>query len=401
MAPDHDPDDERLGPDDPLPPEDRLWRHPSELAAGIGPPAAWFTGAPAVAPAGPSRRGMAVGALAGACLAGAVVAVGAMWIARPTRVEKGAVPMSTVRSVTTAALTFSPVPTERLAAAFGPSLPAVRVLHAGQWATGSGMWLDDHGTVLTATALIDGATEVLVTGKDGIARRATIAGIDSATGITALTVERTSGTPMTADVAPPRAGEPVAIVGATGVVTGDHAAAATTATAVVRVASMRSSVDGTVLHDTVQLDRTVPPDAVGGVLVDSDGRIVGINLGQATDGLGVVSPATDALAAGRSLRDHGTVPRAVLGVRATDLDPAAIAMLKVTGGAKLTEVTPGSPAASAGLEVGDVITKVDGHQVDDPSDLVLALRRLQPGDRVEVAVRHGDQTIPHQVTLGG
>lgn len=401
MAPDHDPDDERHGPDDPLPPEDRLWRHPSELAAGINPPAAWFGSPPTGSTS--TRRSLTASALAGACLAGAVVAVGAMWLTRPTQVVERHTAATAASAVTTASFAFTAVPTERLSKTFGPSLPSVRALRAGTWISGSGAWLDDRGTVLTASPLVAGATEVIVTGIDGVRQPAEVAGTDAATGVTALKVSRTSGTPLPTDrTAAARAGEPVAIVGSPSAEAGQRATDASTATAVIRVASMRSTVADLLLHDAVELDRIVPADAVGGLLVDAGGHVVGLTIGTSSErSLGVVTPAADAVKAGTALRDHGRVDRALLGVRAVDLDPAAATLMAIPGGARLTVVMYGSPAASAGLRSGDVVTGVDGYEVDDASDLVVALRRLQPGDHITMAVRQGRRTVSRSVTLGG
>ena len=70
-------------------------------------------------------------------------------------------------------------------------------------------------------------------------------------------------------------------------------------------------------------------------------------------------------------------------------------------GATLTEVTADSPAAAAGLEPGDVVTKVGSVRIDDASDLVLALRDRAPGDEVLVSIRHDGKATKVQVTLGG
>src|SRR3954470_1731501 len=273
MTPDRDPDDERPGTDPPLPPEDRLWRHPSEIGAGGSPPAAWVPPPSGAGPQAVGRRTVAAGALAGACLAGALVAVGAMWVTRPTRVVERGIPITTAKATPTASLTFTAVPSERIATDLGPSLPVVRAQHDdGAWTGGTGVWLDDKGTVLTASPLVAEAGLVLVTGTDGISRRAKVRGTDQVTGVTVLTVSRTSGTPISARSTKVRAGEPVVIVGAPGAAAGDRSTAATTATALVRVASMRSTIGALVVHDALQLDRAVPADAVGGVLVDAGGR---------------------------------------------------------------------------------------------------------------------------------
>lgn len=401
MAPDDDPDDERLPAELPPSPDDRLWRHPSELAAGIRPPSAW--GGAASTPPTPGRTVVA-GALAGACLVGAMVAVGAMWATRPTRViERSIRVAASTTPVVTASFTVNPLPTERLAADLGPSLASVRVERADEWTAGTGVWLDADGALLTATPLVARATQILVTGRDGVARPASIAGRDPGTAISVLAVSRTSGTPVSATAAAPRSGQLVAVMGAPDAVagSGNAASSATTATTVVRVAKMRVTLDDLVLHDAVQLDRAMPDDAVGGLVVDSQGHLVAIALGRGTDGSGTAIPATDAISAARALRSDGRVQRAWLGVRATDLDPAVATMLEVPGGARVTEMTPGSPAVAAGIEVGDIIEGLGDQPIEDASDLVLALRSLHPGDRVTLSVERKGEGIDMTVVLGG
>ena len=112
-------------------------------------------------------------------------------------------------------------------------------------------------------------------------------------------------------------------------------------------------------------------------------------------------PPTTRSSAARSLRDDGTVHRAWLGVRAVDLSPAEAKLLDVSGGATLSEVTEGSPAAKAELAVGDVITELDGQEISGASDLVVALRSWTPGDEVAVTWRRGTDEGQVTVTLGG
>ena len=349
-------------------------------------------------------RTLAVSALAGACLVGAVVAVGAMWATRPTRViERRVSTASTPLPVVTASFSPDPLPTERLADELGPSLASVRVRHDEEWSTGTGVWLDGEGTLLTATPLVVGATSVLVTGRDGVARPAQVAGSDPATAVTALAVSRTSGIPLAATSSPVRSGQLVAIIGAPGSVPGGGQAAseATMTTTVVRAPTMRVTLGGLVLHDAIELDRSMPDDAIGGAVVDGEGHLAGIALGHGADDSGIVIPADDALSAGRALRDHGRVQRAWLGVQAVDLDPGVATVLEVPGGARVTAVTDRSPAEAAGLRTGDVIVRIGRHRVQGASDLVVELRARRPGERVVCSVsRDGDRRdIP--LTLGG
>jgi putative serine protease PepD len=75
--------------------------------------------------------------------------------------------------------------------------------------------------------------------------------------------------------------------------------------------------------------------------------------------------------------------------------------MAVKGGAQLTMVQDGSPAAAAGLRKDDVITSVDGHPIADASDLVVALRQWKPGEHVDVAYQRGTVAAHVEITLGG
>jgi putative serine protease PepD len=390
-----DPDDERCGLDPPAP-DDRLWRHPSEIGAGVRTPSSW--------PMPPRRRRLdlrtvAMGAVAGACLAGGTVFV-SMWAIRPTRPAPEATQSVAIQPISTAVATE--LPTEQLAHDLGPSLPAVRALHHGNWTAGTGIWIDARGTLLTAAPLVLGASEVVVTGQDGVPRRAKVMGTDTATGVAALATPRTSGRPLAAAaVVAARAGTAVAVLGAPSSVDGVHATDATTTLATVRTPSMRTSVATGVVHDAIQLDRPIPPDALGGVIVDRRGQVVGIAI-VATDasGMSAGAPADWALSAGAELRAHGSVTRAWLGVEAVDLDPDTASRLEGQGGAQLSGVTPDGPAAAAGMRVGDVITAVDRQPTSGASELVLNMRRHRPGDRITLTLERGNHATTAVVTLG-
>jgi S1-C subfamily serine protease len=97
----------------------------------------------------------------------------------------------------------------------------------------------------------------------------------------------------------------------------------------------------------------------------------------------------------------GRVVHAWLGVDGHDLDAKAAAGLGLTGGAEVTAVQPGSPAAGAGLQGDDVIGEVDGRAVHSMLELRAALRLRRPGDSVTLTVMRGGQPRRAQATLGG
>ena len=397
MAFDEPGEEERPESTPPLPPEDRLWRHPSELAGGVPAPAAW------AGPTSPRGTRTTVAALAGAGLAGALVAVGVMWFTRPTRVVVEEGPSSTARAAAATTVAFAPagVPSEDLARDLSPSLVPVAAEHDGTWVEGTGILLDDAGTIAVATPVVDGATTVMVTDHHGARLSADLAGTDAATGVTVIVVDGRVGTPVAASPAAARAGQPVAVISATAA-SSSGATQQRVVTASVSAIGVRTTVDPLVLHDAVQLDRAVPADATGGVVVDAKGRLLGIVVaGSGNEDLAVAVPAADAMDAAEGLRDDGEVRRAWLGVRAVDLAPSAAALLSVKGGALLTSVQSGSPAAASGLRKGDVITALDDEPVGDASDLVVALRRWHPGETVQVSWHRGAESGQTEITLGG
>src|SRR5690606_35414343 len=111
------------------------------------------------------------------------------------------------------------------------------------------------------------------------------------------------------------------------------------------------------------------------------GELVGVVLVVADDdGLALVAPAGELLAAAHQLAEGGEVRRAWLGVQATDLDVAIATNVGVAGGAAITSVQDRAPAASAGLAPGDAVVAVGDVAIHDASDLEMAIRSLRPGE---------------------
>ncbi|MHC1558469.1 S1C family serine protease [Actinomycetospora sp. C-140] len=158
--------------------------------------------------------------------------------------------------------------------------------------------------------------------------------------------------------------------------------------------------------DAIQTDAAINPGNSGGALVDMQGRVVGITSaiaslgGQSSGGeqsqsgsigLGFAIPIDQAARIGNELVTQGFATRAVLGVSVADGQ----------GGATLGQITPGGPAAAAGLNQGDVVTKVGDRTIQDADSLVAAIRSQQPGAPVTLTVTSpGGQPRQVPVTLG-
>ncbi len=164
--------------------------------------------------------------------------------------------------------------------------------------------------------------------------------------------------------------------------------------------------------DAVQTDAAINPGNSGGALVDMNGRVIGItsaiaSLGSSSGGgeqqsgsigLGFAIPINQAKRIGDQLVQQGFANQAVLGVGvAQDQQPGTSS----ENGATIGSVSPGGPAANAGLKAGDVVTKFNDRVIDDGDSLVAAVRAEDPGAQVTLTVQsQGQQPRQVPVTLG-
>jgi putative serine protease PepD len=264
-------------------------------------------------------------------------------------------------------------------------------------ATGSGFVVDGKGHIVTAAHVVDGATSLKVTFSDGTTRTATLAGKDDATDVAVLNIDPSGLTlhPLTlGSSASLRVGNPVVAIGSpfgyqeslsTGVVSG--------------VDRTIQAPNGFTVAHAIQTDAALNPGNSGGPILDSGGRVIGVADQIATNGssdqssgVGFAVPI-DVIAGELGKLEAGqTVTHAYLGVSTTESASST--------GALVGSVTPGGPAASAGLNGGDVVTAFDGQKISGSSDLVAAIATMAPGDKVDVTVHRGSGSLTLPVTLG-
>ncbi|HTC64733.1 MAG TPA: trypsin-like peptidase domain-containing protein [Candidatus Saccharimonadales bacterium] len=177
----------------------------------------------------------------------------------------------------------------------------------------------------------------------------------------------------------------------------------------------------TVIDGAIQTDAAINQGNSGGPLLNSHGEVIGINSAiytpsGTTAGIGFAIPISTARQIAQDLITDGRVHRASMGVEARLLTPAVAEALHlpVNEGLMIERVTPGGPAANAGLKGGDhqailgmrrillggdVITGIDGRPITAQTDLTLALNRKRPGDTVTVEYYRGTQKMTAKVTL--
>ena len=383
-----------LGP--PPPPDDRLWRHPSEVAWG-----------PAVAPAPlPARPPRLWGIALTSGLTGAVLALGVAAIVggigdRVTQRTVERVPVDD-RIVSLAVKERGGVPA--VAAAVSPSVVRLDIVTDAGESSASGVVLRDDGTVVTNAHVVDGARSITIVLHDGTGVPGRVVGADRLTDVAvvvaadefrdaAVWVPAVMGSAADLEVGQTAVaiGSPLALAGAPSVTVG-----------VVSGLGRRVSADGLVLHDLIQTDAPIGEGSSGGALCDGAGVVVGLMTAVGTgDGVGFAVPAEVVSAMADQLLAGG-VRHPWLGIEGADLAPteASVPGLADMGGVRVIEVDRTGPAAAAGLQPDDVVVVLDGERVTSMSDLVVALRAREPGDRVVVEVRRGADVVSVDVVLG-
>jgi S1-C subfamily serine protease len=161
------------------------------------------------------------------------------------------------------------------------------------------------------------------------------------------------------------------------------------------------------LVDVIQTDAAINPGNSGGALVDRQGRLVGINSAIYTDtgnsaGVGFAIPAKTATRIADELIAGGQVTHPFLGIEGSTVssEEASAAGLAKAEGAIVSTIIPNTGAARAGLTKGDIVTAVNGTVVRTMDDLILAVRRLQVGDKARLSVWRDRSTISIVMTVG-
>jgi putative serine protease PepD len=265
-------------------------------------------------------------------------------------------------------------------------------------AAGTGMVITADGDVLTNAHVVSGATNIKVAVPGRGSHSATLLGIDPANDMAVLKISDVSGLPTVAfgSIDSVQVGDPVVAVGNALALDGSPTVTAGIVSALDRSIDTES---GTMQH-LIQTDAAINPGNSGGPLVDSAGRVIGMNTAVAGDAqnigfalsIGQIGPKLDGLKKGSgSTNSSLSTGTAFLGVSLQDVD----------GGAGIAGVSAGSPAATAGLAAGDVVVGVDSTHITSSADLVAAIRAHKPGDKVKITFVRGSAERSVTATLAG
>jgi len=286
--------------------------------------------------------------------------------------------------------------------------PSVVTIRTGA-GVGSGIVYDSDGTIVTAAHVIEGKRdrpldEVKVTFADGQSAKAEVVAVDNVTDIGVVKAER-DGLPV------PAYADGLPQVGQLTVVVGSPMGLSGTVTAGIVSALHRkmpaSEENPQGLIGLIQVDAPISPGNSGGAAVNGDGTVIGMSEAylppkSGAVAIGFVTPATTLTDVADELIDHGEASHAYLGARPANITPQVAKRLNLpeSSGVVVVEVVDSGPAADAGLQSGDIITKVDDTSIDKVIDLLTVLRKHEPGDEVALTVTRGDGQESITVNLG-
>jgi S1-C subfamily serine protease len=270
-----------------------------------------------------------------------------------------------------------------------------------EYASGSGFIIDEQGHVVTNNHVVEGAVAFQVRYSDGTTETATLVGTDPFQDIAVLQIDLASGATVPAtvswgDSSQMRPGDEVVAIGTPygefnntvsdgmiGAVDGDL-----------------NTGSGYSLPNLIQHDAAIYPGNSGGPLLNMDGQVIGINVAKAygdassqttDEGFNFAIESNAAKAVVDEIISTGHYARPYLGIQAQATEQ----------GVQVMEIEAGGPAASGGLQVGDIIVGVNGDNSTDPSEaLDTVLFEQKPGDAVTLDVIRGGQQTTVDVTLG-
>jgi S1-C subfamily serine protease len=275
-----------------------------------------------------------------------------------------------------------------VATALLPSVASLTVSTPRGQGAGSGVMFPSDGFMLTSAHVIAGASSGSAEFTSGEDLRFEVIGADPLADLAVLRVQGSPAKPATlGDADKLRIGQLVIAVGNPMGLAGSVTAGVVSALG--RSLPVRSGRLVRLIDDVIQTDAALNPGNSGGALADSTGRVVGVNTAVAGYGLGLAVPINSTTRYIISeLMSDGRVRRAWLGVAGAPapLPPRLAERLGQRRGLRLAEVVPGSPAARAGLFLGDLVISAGGKPVQGVQDILKLMLGPAIGTRLPITV---------------
>jgi serine protease Do len=269
---------------------------------------------------------------------------------------------------------------------------------------GSGFIINADGTILTNAHVVANAQDVQVQLNDDRTLPGRVLGVDKVTDIAVVKIDAPSPLPAV-QLGDSKSLRPGQFVVALGSPLGfENTVTSGIVSALSRPSARIGIADGKV--DFIQTDAAINPGNSGGPLIDTQGRVIGMNTAiiQGAQGLGFAIPIDLAKDISTQLVQKGRVARAFVGVKMINLSPDVLQALQQRGvslsattGVLIQEVLPNSPAQKAGLEQGDVIVKVGESSITDGAQVQSAIEKTKPGQTLAFTVNRQGTLKPISV----
>ncbi len=267
---------------------------------------------------------------------------------------------------------------------------------------GSGVVISPDGYIVTNNHVVEGATDIRVTTSNRRVMKAKLIGTDPLTDLAVIKVDATdlASVPW-GDSKEVRPGETVLAFG-------NPYGFRFTVTRGIVSALNRPNPDGDPRKpgEFIQTDAAINPGNSGGPLVDARGEVIGINTflispSGSFSGMGFAIPAQIARPTVETLIRDGKVSHGRIGITVSDVTPenAKFFDQSTATGAVISQVDVDSPGAKAGLQIGDVITAIDGQKVNDAGELQVTVGQKQPGTKITVEFERNGKSMSVPVTL--
>jgi serine protease Do len=265
---------------------------------------------------------------------------------------------------------------------------------------GSGFIIDEAGCILTNAHVVLGSSEINVTLDDGRTLPGVLKGIDTMMDLAVINIDANDlPVPEMAKYNNLKIGQMAIAIGSPlGLVGGP------TVTAGVISALDRSiQTEMSFMEGLIQTDAAINPGNSGGPLINSQGVVVGVNSAiiPFAQGIGFAIPIGSALWVAEQLKVHGEIVRPWLSINAVDVNPKLMAYysLPIDKGVVVTRVVPDSEANKSGIEMADIIIRMDDIQINNVQDMIKVINKHEIGDKVEVELFRGQEKVRFETIL--
>ncbi|MFI5310159.1 MAG: trypsin-like peptidase domain-containing protein [Gemmatimonadales bacterium] len=272
---------------------------------------------------------------------------------------------------------------------------------------GSGFIIQDDGVIVTNAHVVSGASKISVALRDGTTYPAVLKGIDEMNDLAVLKIDA-KRLPV-ATLGSSRGlliGEwAIAIGNPYGFILGNSEPSVTAGVISATGRNLTARAEGQGVYvDMIQTDAAINPGNSGGPLVNAMGEVVGVNSSiyspsGGSIGLGFAIPIDRARRVTEDLLAHGKARRPWIGVKMDLPQPGAVSRDALTSGAVVRQVVPGSPAASAGIQAGDVLLRSRDRNIRNAYDWEAELLELRVDDEVPLVVRRAGREFQAKVKV--